>query len=140
MLAELDSSLPTQRSAVLARFGVSEATAKRWRARVFGDHDRGIAGDASLAEIVAQKKNALREQWEAEAVCALRETLQAMRRQAALASQLGDYDPETFRTLAGGVKLIGELVVTERIVSPVSRSGKPRDTRPHPAPAANAGV
>ncbi|MFO7178996.1 MAG: hypothetical protein DIU78_009880 [Pseudomonadota bacterium] len=137
MLAELDSSLPTARAAVRDRYGVSDATIKRWIERVYGDERKGVTGNAALAQIVEQKKAALREQWEAEAVETLRATLRAMARQAELAHKLDRYEPEAFRTLAGGAKLVGELVVTERIV----HSGKqPRDTRKDPAPAANAGV
>src|SRR5690606_30066612 len=36
MLAELDSSLPTARSAVRDRYGVSDETIKRWTERVYG--------------------------------------------------------------------------------------------------------
>jgi hypothetical protein len=129
LVAEIESSLPTQRNVIRERYGVHEATLTRWIQRVYGNGRKGSAGDERLRALVEEKKLGLRKHWEEQAVRAHRLILEAMADQAVKALTLSSFDPHAMHSLAGGAKLLGELLIGDRLIP----SGQPRNSSQNPS-------
>lgn len=108
---------PEHRLAVCARYGVSIRTLERWEAK--------SRSSVELAAIVERKKKAGRARWDREARDTMVELLAAIRR------VLPNATIADLRMLAGGVKVVGELLVS-RDIFPAARTDDGEHDSPSP--------
>jgi hypothetical protein len=147
LVAEAESSLPSERRALCARYEVSEATLQRWIERVYGNERRKVAGSPELRRIVEEKKRALRKRWEDRAVRALRRGLQATEVLADLVIERAkskegiplEEIPKLIHALAGNSKLTGELLIGDRVFPNADPAGDGREVRTSEAPPGSTG-
>jgi hypothetical protein len=135
LVAEFEASLPNQREAIILRYGVSDRTLRRWIARCRAPE---------LAALVLEKRLQLREGWKDKAVSAHRKVLEALEDQAVKALKLEHFTPEATHALAGAGKLLGELLIGDRVfpdaVPPrLDRQVRASGSNPPPAGGAPGG-
>lgn len=115
------------------KWGLSERTVQNYRAR--------LAQDSRLALSFHEKRQLVEQDWAAELPAAIRAGAAFIRR----AAEQGDpTDPDMVHAVAGGMKLVAEVLFAKRVLDARMRddvrdSGQPRPDRPALAEVATDG-
>ena len=122
--------------AAAAKWGISERTIKRYRAR--------LGADDTLSLSVQEKRQLVEQDWAAELPAAIRAGAGFIHR----AAEQGDpTDPNMVHAVAGGMKLVAEVLFAKQMLDArmaqlrvdVRDSGQPRPDRPALAEVATDG-
>jgi len=87
------------------RHDVSLRTLQRWRER--------LGSDAKLAECVAEKRQALNEQWAEDLVPAIRASIDFIKRAA---QEAPTNDPDMVHSIVGGFKILTDVAIAQKIL------------------------